>query len=153
MTKKILTLCLIHTDTHVLLGKKKRGFGEGKWNGFGGKVEQGETIEEATRREMLEECGVRVTTLEPAGLMHFEFEGNPEILEVHVFRGLDYEGEPVETEEMEPRWFGLNDVPFQDMWPDDEYWMPFFFGKKRFYGKFVFSPENNLLSTYVREED
>jgi len=26
-------------DDQVLLGMKKRGFGEGKWNGFGGKLE------------------------------------------------------------------------------------------------------------------
>ncbi|CAN0505072.1 unnamed protein product, partial [Ectocarpus sp. 12 AP-2014] len=31
----------------ILLGMKKRGFGEGKWNGFGGKVESGESVEEA----------------------------------------------------------------------------------------------------------
>ncbi|MDO8604541.1 MAG: hypothetical protein Q7K40_04085 [bacterium] len=41
MTKKVLTLCHLHTDTHVLLGKKKRGFGAGQWNGFGGNVEKG----------------------------------------------------------------------------------------------------------------
>lgn len=41
-TNKLLTL--------VLLGMKKRGFGAGKWNGFGGKVQPGETIEEAARR-------------------------------------------------------------------------------------------------------
>jgi 8-oxo-dGTP pyrophosphatase MutT (NUDIX family) len=27
----------------ILLAMKKRGFGEGKWNGAGGKVEPGET--------------------------------------------------------------------------------------------------------------
>lgn len=41
-TNKLLTL--------VLLGMKKRGFGAGKWNGFGGKVQPGETIEEAARQ-------------------------------------------------------------------------------------------------------
>ncbi len=34
----------------VLLGMKKRGFGAGKWNGFGGKVDPGETIVEAAAR-------------------------------------------------------------------------------------------------------
>jgi len=58
--KKILTLCIIHQHPKILLGMKKRGHGEGKWNGFGGKVEEGETIEEATRRETKEESGVEV---------------------------------------------------------------------------------------------
>jgi hypothetical protein len=42
----------------VLLGLKKRGFGAGKWNGFGGKVEQGESIRTAAIREMKEEAGI-----------------------------------------------------------------------------------------------
>ncbi len=43
--KTILTLCLIVDDGRILLGMKKRGFGAGRWNGFGGKVEEGESIE------------------------------------------------------------------------------------------------------------
>ena len=39
----------------MLLGMKKRGFGTGKWNGFGGKVEVGETVADAAQRELEEE--------------------------------------------------------------------------------------------------
>jgi hypothetical protein len=39
--KKLLTLCIVHQNDKVLLGMKKRGFGMGRWNGFGGKVEAG----------------------------------------------------------------------------------------------------------------
>ena len=35
---------LADDDQKVLLGLKKRGFGEGKFNGFGGKVHVGETV-------------------------------------------------------------------------------------------------------------
>jgi hypothetical protein len=35
---KPLTLCMVHQDNKLLLGMKKRGFGEGRWNGFGGKL-------------------------------------------------------------------------------------------------------------------
>lgn len=48
--KKLLTLVMVTRPNQVLLGMKKRGFGEGKWNGFGGKVEKGETIFEAAQR-------------------------------------------------------------------------------------------------------
>jgi 8-oxo-dGTP pyrophosphatase MutT (NUDIX family) len=38
---------------------KKRGFGHGKYNGFGGKVEKSETISQAAIREMYEESGIK----------------------------------------------------------------------------------------------
>jgi 8-oxo-dGTP pyrophosphatase MutT (NUDIX family) len=41
---------LDHNDQKILLGLKKRGFGEGKWNGFGGKVHVNETIRQAAVR-------------------------------------------------------------------------------------------------------
>ena len=47
---KILTLAFVRRQRDILLGYKKRGFGAGKWNGFGGKVEIAETIEDAAKR-------------------------------------------------------------------------------------------------------
>lgn len=52
---KLCTLVLPNRGRQYLLGLKKRGFGEGKYNGFGGKVEQGETIRQAAIRELQEE--------------------------------------------------------------------------------------------------
>ncbi len=45
-------LVVVHQGSRLLLGKKKRGFGEGYYNGFGGKVEAGESIDEAASREV-----------------------------------------------------------------------------------------------------
>jgi 8-oxo-dGTP pyrophosphatase MutT (NUDIX family) len=42
-----VTLCFIRDNNKLLLALKKRGFGPGKWNGYGGKIEEGETIEQA----------------------------------------------------------------------------------------------------------
>lgn len=50
MSRKVLTLVLIRKPNEVLLGYKKRGFGSNKWNGFGGKVEDNESICEAAIR-------------------------------------------------------------------------------------------------------
>ncbi len=36
--------------TEICLAMKKRGFGMGRWNGVGGKVEKGEAIEDAALR-------------------------------------------------------------------------------------------------------
>ena len=62
LKRKVLTLVLLRKGSRVLLGMKKRGFGAGKWNGFGGKVEAGETVVEAAAREVQEECGLTVKT-------------------------------------------------------------------------------------------
>lgn len=50
---KLLTLLFVLTPGKVLLGMKKRGFGKGRWNGFGGKVQPGETIEDGAIRFLI----------------------------------------------------------------------------------------------------
>ena len=50
---KLLTLLFVlrsEPSSQVLLGFKKRGFGEDRWNGFGGKVQPGESISDAAVR-------------------------------------------------------------------------------------------------------
>jgi 8-oxo-dGTP diphosphatase/2-hydroxy-dATP diphosphatase len=150
--KKLLTLCIIHNDTHILLGMKKRGFGAGRWNGFGGKVIDGESIEEAVKRELKEEIGLIVTNLEKNGILDFSFENNPKILEVHIFRALDFEGEPIESEEMQPQWFLKEKIPFELMWPGDKYWLPLFLEGKKLCGNFHFAAdEKNILQYNIKE--
>lgn len=152
--RKILTLCLAIRNEEVLLGMKKRGFGAGRWNGFGGKLEAGETIEAGASREMLEECGVAIEQMEEAGIHEFEFAANPgEILEVHVFRVDDFSGEPIETEEMRPQWFAFADIPYDDMWPDDRFWIPIFLAGKRFETKFLFGEGDQVLEQSIVEKN
>ena len=149
--KKVLTLCIIHQHPRILLGMKKRGFGAGRWNGFGGKVQEEETIEEAARREMQEEAGVIVEELEKVGMIEFEFQGNSEILEVHIFRAEQFTGEPAESEEMKPQWFHTEDIPFETMWPDDKHWLPLFLEDKKFRGQFLFGDQDRILEWKLSE--
>jgi 8-oxo-dGTP diphosphatase / 2-hydroxy-dATP diphosphatase len=142
---KLLTLAIVHKDGKVLLGMKKRGFGAGRWNGFGGKVEAGETFEGAARRELREETGIDAASLEKAGVLIFDFKENPGPLEVHVFKGYGFSGEPKESEEMRPQWFDVDKIPFDEMWPDDIHWMPLFLAGKSFRGRFLFGPHDSIL--------
>lgn len=132
---------------------KKRGWGDKKWNGFGGKIKDGEGIEEAAKREVYEEIGIRTKGLEPVGILEFTVEGNSDIDEVHLFKVLDFEGEPVETEEMKPQWFNINEIPFSEMWPDDQYWIPLFLENKKFRGRFVFDKSFSLLDKALEVVD
>lgn len=144
------TLCVIYRDPDILLGMKKRGFGVGKWNGFGGKIGPGETVEDAAVRELEEECGLKAEVIEKVGLLEFVFGKSGGAQKVHIFRCEDFTGRPVETEEMRPRWFPVADLPYAGMWPDDRFWMPLLIGGKKFKGKFVFR-ENGEIKKHVLE--
>lgn len=135
---KPLTLCMVHQGNKILLGMKKRRFGAGRWNGFGGKLDVGETIEQAAIREMNEEVGIVPIDLEERGVINFEFENDNVVLEVHIFSVTKFTGEPVETEEMRPQWFDTDKIPYEQMWSDDIYWLPLFLQGKKFKGTFLF---------------
>ncbi len=149
--KKVMNTGLILKGNKPLLGMKKRGFGEGRWNGFGGKVKEGKTIEGAMAIEFEEECNIKVIQSEKVGLIDFEFENAPVILEVHFYRIIKYLGEPIETEEMRPQWFSTNELPFEKMWPDDKHWMPIFLKGKKFSGKILFKDPNTIIKADLKE--
>lgn len=150
--RKVFTLCVVHEHPRVLLGMKKRGFGEGRWNGFGGKVQEGETVEAAALRELSEEAGIALGSIERVGRLDFEFAATPnEVLEVHIFRGADVQGEPTESDEMKPQWFHVNEIPFAGMWPDDRHWFPMFLEGKKFCGRFLFGENDAILEMDLTE--
>ncbi len=150
--KKVMSLVLIADGEKVLLGMKKRGFGTGRWNGFGGKVDGGESIEKAATREVFEECGLTVSNLEHRGVLDFSFEGKSGILEVHIFKVTQFTGEPKETEEMKPQWFSYREIPYASMWKDDKHWLPMFLAGKKFRGNFHFGgPDDDILTSSLTE--
>lgn len=136
--KKLFTLCLVRQGPKILLGMKKLGLGAGRWNGFGGKVEQGEAIEVAATRELREEVCIEALDICQKGILEFSFENDPKILEVHVFETTKFSGEPKETSEMTPRWFDIANIPYDQMWSDDIHWLPLLLADKTFRGKFHF---------------
>lgn len=135
---------------------KKRGFGVGKYNGVGGKVEQGETVLEATVRETNEEIGVLIDArnAKPCAHLAFKFEGKPQWDQVcHVYLSHNWDGDPHETDEMKPEWFNVNQLPFERMWIDDPYWLPLIFAGRRVNAEFVFNSEGNeILSKKIEIE-
>src|SRR4051812_23340605 len=92
-----VTLCLLIKGDEVLLAMKKRGFGAGKWNGIGGKVNEGESIEAAAVREAEEEIGVKIDIkdLEYTATTNFFFKDKPEWNQsMKTFFVAKWEGEP-----------------------------------------------------------
>jgi 8-oxo-dGTP diphosphatase / 2-hydroxy-dATP diphosphatase len=151
MTRKLLTLTIVHQGERVLLGMKKRGFGAGRYNGFGGKVEANESIEEAATREVIEEAHIKPLQLQKLGVMEFTFESDPDLLEVHIFKSTAYEGEVGESEEMYPSWFHYSEIPFEAMWRDDRFWFPLLLRNKKFMGRVLFDTRHEIIHHELQE--
>ena len=153
MTKHV-TLLFLRREGEILLAMKKRGFGEGKWNGVGGKVEAGESWEEAAARECEEEIGVRV---KPAGLtkvceLDFWLTNDPDFNNfAHVYTAEQWQGEPHETDEMRPQWFALKDIPYDKMWGDDHVWLPKVLTGKRLRAQFTTDEHNQIVDSELAE--
>lgn len=109
----------------ICLAMKKRGFGVNRWNGVGGKIEQGEDIIQAAKREAKEEIGVEIDQINKVAELNFFFPHNEAWdQKVHVYFCERWQNEPAESDEMKPRWFSSQELPFNEMWPDDEFWVP-----------------------------
>ncbi len=127
MQSNVLVLPLDRPQHRILLGWKKAGFGAGKYVGLGGRLEAGETLAVAAVRELREECGLlaRPQDLWYAAWLEFLFPARPEWSRlVHVFRLEFWEGEPTESDEIRPEWFGFDELPLNQMWADAAYWLP-----------------------------
>lgn len=123
----------------------------GKWNGFGGKVESGETVEEAAKREVFEEVGISVAELEKFATAEFILPKVKEILEIHFFKAVKWSGEPQESEEMKPEWFSVDKIPFNKMWDGDKYWYPLYLAGRKFHGRFHFDKNDKVLEYELNE--
>jgi len=121
-SRKLMTLTIILKNDMILLGMKNRGMGIGKWNGFGGKVENNETIDDAARRyiifnnliinflsntletkififsEVKEECGLDVISMDKIGIIEFEYVGSEELLEGHIYLCYLFRGDIIESD-------------------------------------------------------
>jgi 8-oxo-dGTP pyrophosphatase MutT (NUDIX family) len=93
------------------------------------------SIEAAAIRECQEEIGVTPHDLQAAGYLQFFMPADPAFEHrCYVFTTQSWEGEPVETEEMRPQWFGVTEIPYGKMWPDDTIWMPHLIANELFSG-------------------
>ena len=155
MTIKAI-LCYILRDSKVLLARKNRGFGAGKINAPGGKLGENENIFDAARRELMEETGIKPLNLKYQEILLFFFglgKQYPDWI-VYVLTSNNFTGKIRESDEIKPFWIDIDKIPYNDMWEDDRYWLPWLLNNRLFKGIFIFDEKaERLLKASVLEVD
>ncbi len=143
------TLCYCIKDDQVLLAMKKRGFGSGKWNGYGGKVNENENPITAAVRELEEESGLVADekNLQQVALVQFYFDGNP-IFECFVYTTHTWHNDPIETEEMRPQWYPISALPFVEMWAADVKWIPLILKGEKIEAEVNFNTDGSVVKEF-----
>jgi 8-oxo-dGTP diphosphatase len=141
--KDVAVLLFVIRGGEALLIHKKRGLGAGKISAPGGRIEAGESPEEAAIRETREEVCVVPSPPVRRGHLRFQFTDGY-ALECHVLSSDACAGEARETDEAIPRWTPLDALPFDAMWADDRLWIPLMLAGRPFRGRFVFDGEHML---------
>lgn len=134
------TLMFVVKDGQVLLIEKLTGIGQGKVNGPGGKIDPGESAQQAVIRECQEE--LHITPHDPVkmGELHFAMSDIPDI-HCHVCLAEAFDGNPTTTREAIPMWTPISEIPYDRMWEDDRHWLPQMLDGQKFNGRFQFEGE------------
>lgn len=132
----VLLYLLRKEGREVLLIRKLRGEGMGKINGPGGKIELGETPEQAAQRETAEEVGAQCHVMEQRFVLRCQGP-HADFSTCHVFVSDQFKGEPHATPEAIPLWAEVGSLPLEEMWEDDRAWLPGVLEGKRGEGWFT----------------
>ena len=94
-------------------------------SGPGGKLDPGETLEECLCRETREEMEIDLdpASLELVAIIDFYAAGEIDF-QVYTYRAGILSGEIHETADMIPKWYPLNNLPFDRTYEADRHWLP-----------------------------
>ncbi|HWI65820.1 MAG TPA: NUDIX domain-containing protein [Symbiobacteriaceae bacterium] len=105
MQAGLAAICFIVSDGQILL--MEAPWHGNRWSVIGGKVDAGETPEEAVRREVWEETGLTLTHLREAGHYLLTNQQGDEATCVYVFVSTSQTGELRGSHEGIPSWHSL----------------------------------------------
>lgn len=149
---KLATLCYVMHEGKTLMiyrNKKENDYHEGKWNGLGGKFEQGETPEECAVRELKEETGLDTVNPRLKGIITFPMFDTKEDWYVFLFVIKEFTGELIDSPEGELAWIENDKLPALNLWEGDKIFIPWLFQDKFFSAKFNY--ENGKFTGYSVE--
>ena len=149
MDKDVIDTTMIYLkkdDSYLLLfrNKKKNDINEGKWIGVGGHREPNETIDECAIREVKEETGLDVHSLECAGEVLFVDENLKMMM--YLYEITDFSGTLIECNEGDLKWIPIKDIYNYPMWEGDKLFLPKVINHEPYFKMVLTSSHDKLIS-------
>lgn len=145
----LTTLCYLERDGRTLMlhrVKKQADVHEGKWNGLGGHVEQGETPEECIIREFREESGLTLKSPRLRGVLTFPLFDGMEDEYTFLFTATEFSGELIDSSEGILEWVESSKISGLNLWEGDRVFFHWLEDGRFFSGKLIY--EQGKLTGY-----
>ncbi len=136
---QLATLCYVQNEGDTLMickDKDQNSVHYGKFNGLGGKVEQGEAILECLYREVFEESGLEIIDPENVGVLLFPNFTESKDWIVFVYVANTTTRNFIESAEGSLSWVNNENILNLPLWEGDKEFLPLVFGGKKFLGRF-----------------
>ncbi len=137
----VATLCYVKKKGRTLMihrTKKRNDIHRGKWNGLGGKAEQGETPEECVVREVMEESGLIISNPVLKGILTFPLFDGEQDWYVFVFVARTFDGTLQESSEGHLEWIEDAELLNLNLWEGDHFFLEWLEREGIFSAKFVY---------------
>ena len=126
---------------------------EGMHLALGGKVEKGESIEACAKREVLEESGVKVNSLDLKAIIYFREWGNKGHDWIDfLYISDDFTGEPKDGDEGNVIWVNNKDIKKLNLYEGDKIFLDYLFKYNFFVAEFTYDKydlkEHKLLKSF-----
>lgn len=141
---KLATLVYIEKDGKMLMmfrDKKKNDMHERKYNGIGGKLEEGESPEECMIRETQEETGLTPTNFRLAGISTYPQFYENEDWYLFIYHVTAYQGEEFISSEGSLEWIKTSLLSTLNMWEDNKIFLQWLLEKTFFSSKFIYETD------------
>ncbi|MEG1415864.1 MAG: 8-oxo-dGTP diphosphatase [Clostridium sp.] len=147
---KLATLCYIRKDGKTLMlhrVKRQGDYHKNKYNGIGGKFEEGESPEECIIREAYEETGLTLKSLRLRGMITFPMFDMVDDWYTFIYTADEFEGELKECNEGNLHWIDNDKILDLNLWEGDRVFLNWLNSDRIFSAKFIY--ENGEFKDYT----
>jgi len=144
MVKQASLSIIEDTENHkFLMIKHLRGINKGFVNFCGGKMEEGETMDDCVRRETFEETGITIENPKRVGYVEFAPMG----YNVTIYKSTKFHGTPHAREgEVELFWQDIDKIPFEKMRKGDEDYLTEILKGKYVKKRYTYDEKGDIVS-------